>query len=78
VSVACSAAQRAKCWFLGKPVPGRAGESTALDHRLPDKVEAAYQRGTMLEKRRALMADCGRSVKEPLPSALFLSCAEFC
>lgn len=27
----------------------------ALAHRLPDKVEAAYQRGTMVEKRRALM-----------------------
>ncbi|MFZ6769813.1 tyrosine-type recombinase/integrase [Undibacterium sp. Di26W] len=29
----------------------------ALAHRLPDKVEAAYQRGTMLEKRRRLMVD---------------------
>lgn len=29
----------------------------ALAHRLPDKVEAAYQRGTMLAKRRALMKD---------------------
>lgn len=29
----------------------------ALAHRLPDKVEAAYQRGTMLEKRKALMSD---------------------
>lgn len=31
----------------------------ALAHRLPDKVEAAYQRGTMLDKRRSLMADWG-------------------
>ncbi len=29
----------------------------ALAHRLPDKVEAAYQRSTMFEKRRALMRD---------------------
>jgi integrase len=29
----------------------------ALAHRLKDKAEAAYQRGTLLEKRRALMAD---------------------
>lgn len=29
----------------------------ALAHRLPDKVEAAYQRSTMLEKRRILMTD---------------------
>lgn len=29
----------------------------ALAHRLPDKVEAAYQRSTMLEKRRVLMND---------------------
>ncbi|NVO05653.1 MAG: integrase arm-type DNA-binding domain-containing protein [Rhodoferax sp.] len=29
----------------------------ALAHRLPDKVEAAYQRGTLLPKRMALMAD---------------------
>ncbi|MDO9404844.1 MAG: tyrosine-type recombinase/integrase [Polaromonas sp.] len=29
----------------------------ALAHRLPDKVEAAYQRGTLLNKRRVLMQD---------------------
>lgn len=29
----------------------------ALAHKLADKVEAAYQRGDLLEKRRALMAD---------------------
>jgi integrase len=27
----------------------------ALAHRLPDTVEAAYRRGDLLEKRRALM-----------------------
>jgi len=36
----------------------------ALAHTLPDKVEAAYRRGNMREKRRTLMADwaahCGR------------------
>lgn len=29
----------------------------ALAHRLPDKVEAAYQRSTLLQKRRAMMED---------------------
>lgn len=29
----------------------------ALSHTLPDKVEAAYRRGSMLQKRRAMMAD---------------------
>jgi len=45
-----------------------AGESTAhpreviehaLAHQLKDKAEAAYQRGDLLQKRRALMADWG-------------------
>lgn len=31
----------------------------ALAHQLPDKVEAAYLRSTLFEKRRALMADWG-------------------
>jgi len=43
-----------------------AGETTAhpreviehaLAHQLKDKAEAAYQRGTLLQKRRLLMAD---------------------
>jgi len=43
-----------------------AGESTshareviehAMSHQLKDKAEAAYARGTMLERRRLLMAD---------------------
>ena len=47
----------------------RCGESTnhprevaeaALAHSLKDKVEAAYQRGDMMEKRRRLMADWAR------------------
>ncbi|WP_247551662.1 hypothetical protein [Bradyrhizobium sp. 138] len=29
----------------------------ALAHTVPDKVEAAYRRGDMLEKRRRMMAD---------------------
>jgi hypothetical protein len=29
----------------------------ALAHTVPDKVEAAYRRGDMREKRRRLMAD---------------------
>lgn len=35
----------------------------ALAHRLPDKVEAAYQRGTMVEKRRALMTEWAAFVR---------------
>ena len=31
----------------------------ALAHVVADKVEAAYRRGELLEKRRALMADWG-------------------
>ena len=31
----------------------------ALAHALPDKVEAAYRRGDMLEKRRRLMEEWG-------------------
>ena len=51
-----------------------AGESTAhpreviehaLSHKIKDKAEAAYSRGTLLEKRRTLMADwaayCGKT-----------------
>ena len=34
--------------------PARLAEA-ALAHTLPDKTEAAYQRGDMLEKRRRLM-----------------------
>ena len=29
----------------------------ALDHAIEDKSEAAYRRGDLIEKRRALMAD---------------------
>jgi integrase len=36
--------------------PGEMAEM-ALAHKVPDKVEAAYRRGTLLEKRKRLMAD---------------------
>lgn len=51
-----------------------AGESTAhpreviehaLAHQLKDKAEAAYQRGDLLQKRRALMADWGSYCERP-------------
>jgi integrase len=32
----------------------------ALAHAIPNKVEAAYRRGNLLEKRRGLMATWGR------------------
>ena len=45
------------------PYPRELAE-VALAHALPNKVEAAYQRGDLLEKRRRLMAEwatfCGR------------------
>jgi hypothetical protein len=40
----------------------------ALAHRLEDKAEAAYARGTLLEKRRRLMDDWARYVTQPLPA----------
>lgn len=49
-----------------------AGETTAypreviehaLAHQLKDKAEAAYQRGSLFEKRRALMADWGQATR---------------
>ncbi|MBY0468582.1 MAG: tyrosine-type recombinase/integrase [Burkholderiaceae bacterium] len=41
----------------------------ALAHRLPDKVEAAYQRSTMVDKRRALMIDWGAFAGRPVSRA---------
>jgi integrase len=38
----------------------------ALAHSLPDKVEAAYQRGDLFEKRRRLMAEWGRFCDRPI------------
>jgi integrase len=37
----------------------------ALAHVIGDKVEAAYRRGELLEKRRRLMADWARYCSEP-------------
>lgn len=37
----------------------------ALAHQLKDKAEAAYQRGTLLDKRRALMLDWASYVDQP-------------
>jgi integrase len=41
----------------------------ALSHTLPDKVEAAYRRGSMLQKRRAMMADWAAFCEGRLVSA---------
>ncbi len=38
----------------------------ALAHALPDKVEAAYRRGDMLEKRRRLMEEWAAFCVSPL------------
>jgi integrase len=41
----------------------------ALAHKIPDKVERAYRRGDLLEKRRPLMRDWGRYCSStPLPA----------
>jgi integrase len=37
----------------------------ALAHRIADQVEAAYRRGTAIEKRRTLMADWARYLAQP-------------
>jgi integrase len=45
----------------------------ALAHSLPDKVEAAYQRGDLFEKRRRLMAEWGRFCDRPITVGKVLS-----
>jgi integrase len=40
----------------------------ALAHAIPDKVEAAYRRGDLFEKRRRLMADWAAWCSRPVPS----------
>ena len=45
-----------KTWATDCTEFGRDVIEFALAHQLPDKVEAAYTRGTMVEKRRPLMA----------------------
>jgi integrase len=41
----------------------------ALAHSLPDKVEAAYQRGDLFEKRRRLMAEWAKFCDHPISTA---------
>lgn len=41
----------------------------ALAHQLKDKAEAAYQRGTLFEKRRQLMADWATYIETEQPAA---------
>jgi integrase len=42
----------------------------ALAHQLKDKAEAAYQRGTLFEKRRSLMSDWAAYIETEPPAAL--------
>jgi integrase len=44
----------------------------ALAHTIPDKVEAAYRRGDLFEKRARLMAEWARYCARPLKSAAVL------
>jgi hypothetical protein len=41
----------------------------ALAHAVGDKVEAAYRRGDLFEKRRKLMSDWGGYCTGPAPKA---------
>jgi integrase len=41
----------------------------ALAHRIPDKAEAAYRRGELLEKRRNLMRDWQKYIDTPRTKA---------
>ena len=36
-----------------------------MSHQLKDKAEAAYQRGSLLERRRVLMADWAQYCAQP-------------
>jgi integrase len=40
----------------------------ALAHKVPDKVEAAYRRGELFEKRRKLMEQWQRFLDKPFPA----------
>ena len=57
-----------KTWAQEKSLHDKDAIEFALAHKLPDKVEAAYARGTMLEKRRPLMNDWSAfcASKEPV------------
>jgi integrase len=50
------------------PYPRELAEA-ALAHALRDKVEAAYQRGDLLEKRRRLMTDWAKFCTRPMAAA---------
>jgi integrase len=41
----------------------------ALGHAIPNKVEAAYRRGALLDKRRRLMAEWAAYCASPLPAS---------
>jgi len=46
-----------RMWAAERTNHPREAAEHALAHKLPDKVEAAYQRSTLLAKRRQLMVD---------------------
>ncbi len=49
------------------------GREAALAHAVGDKVEAAYRRGDLFEKRAALMADWAAYLKRPAADVLQFS-----
>lgn len=55
--------------------PGDAAEA-ALAHTIPDKVEAAYRRGDLFQKRRALMSDWANYLAKPEKSAKVIEISE--
>jgi hypothetical protein len=44
---------------------GGRGEADRLAHAIGDRVEAAYRRGELMQKRAAMMAPWGRFLLEP-------------
>jgi integrase len=47
----------------------------ALAHAIPSKVEAAYRRGSLLEKRRRLMAAWAEYCNRPVPTGAVIKLA---
>jgi integrase len=52
-------------WAAGRTNFPREVAEAALAHTLSDKVEAAYRRGDLFEKRRRLMNNLGKTLLQP-------------
>ncbi|MEO1105561.1 MAG: site-specific integrase, partial [Pseudomonadota bacterium] len=56
-------------WCSERTAYPRDAADMALAHTIGDKVEAAYRRGELLEKRRRMMADWAAFISTPKPPA---------